>query len=83
VRDFTSYIQRLVFSVLLYHFAPVYRGFTKEPLLFKIIFNGLANFFCVFLVLLVSCEWLYKQEDGQTNEGDPRRVYDILGEHKR
>jgi len=83
VREFTCYLQRLVISVLLYHFAPIYRGFTKEQLLFNIIFNDLANFFRVFLVLLVSCEWLYKQEDGQTNEGDPCRVYDILGEHKR
>jgi hypothetical protein len=62
-------------------FDPVYRGFSKEQLLFNI-FTGLANFFPRFLMLLVSCEWLYKQEDEQTNEGDPCRMYDILGEHK-
>jgi hypothetical protein len=74
VRVFTCCLQRLVFSVSLYHFAPVYRDFSKEQLLFSIIFTGLANFFRVFLVLLFSCECLYKQEDGQTNEGDPCRV---------
>jgi hypothetical protein len=70
------------FSVLLYHFVPVYGSFTKEQLLFNIVFTGLANFFRSFLMLLVSCEWVYKQEDEQTNEGDPCRECDILGEHK-